>query len=145
MRFAVLVGLSPMLLTTSCYLPREWKIASYADSCVALDQPPPTGAQLFLTLRLPRCTAEGIELTQFRAQQIWYAARTSDGSGARVTFYRQDRWEAALDRQVKDTGRPPVLFIHGYNNSQGLKLVRPEALAKMSGKPSAEKGGRKAA
>jgi len=38
-----------------------------------------------------------------------------------------------------------VKEIHGYNNSQGLKLVRPEALAKMSGKPSTEKGGRKAA
>src|SRR4026208_430686 len=37
-----------------------------------------------------------------------------------------------------------VKEIHGYNNSQGLKLVRPEALAKISGKP-AEKGGRKAA
>jgi arginine decarboxylase len=38
-----------------------------------------------------------------------------------------------------------VKEIHGYNNSQGLKLVRPEALAKMSGKPTTEKGGRKAA
>ena len=37
-----------------------------------------------------------------------------------------------------------VKEIHGYDNSQGLKLVRPEALAKISGKP-AEKGGRKAA
>jgi arginine decarboxylase len=38
-----------------------------------------------------------------------------------------------------------VKEIHGYNNSQGLKLVRAEALAKMSGKPTPEKGGRKAA
>jgi arginine decarboxylase len=37
-----------------------------------------------------------------------------------------------------------VKEIHGYNNSQGLKLVRPEALAKISGKTT-EKGGRKAA
>jgi arginine decarboxylase len=38
-----------------------------------------------------------------------------------------------------------VKEIHGYNNSQGLKLVRAEALAKISGKPPTEKGGRKAA
>jgi arginine decarboxylase len=37
-----------------------------------------------------------------------------------------------------------VKEIHGYNNSQGLKLVRPEALAKIAGK-SIDKGGRKAA
>jgi arginine decarboxylase len=38
-----------------------------------------------------------------------------------------------------------VKEIHGYDASEGLKLVRPEVLAKMSGKPTAEKGGRKAA
>lgn len=38
-----------------------------------------------------------------------------------------------------------VKEIHGYDANEGLKLIRPEALAKMSGKPSAEKGGRRAA
>jgi len=38
-----------------------------------------------------------------------------------------------------------VKEIHGYDATEGLKLIRPEALAKMSGKSSAEKGGRKAA
>jgi arginine decarboxylase len=38
-----------------------------------------------------------------------------------------------------------VKEIHGYDASEGLKLVRPEVLAKMSGKPTPEKGGRKAA
>jgi len=38
-----------------------------------------------------------------------------------------------------------VKEIHGYDANEGLKLIRPDALAKMSGKPQAEKGGRKAA
>jgi arginine decarboxylase len=38
-----------------------------------------------------------------------------------------------------------VKEIHGYNASEGLKLVRPEALARILGKSTGEKGGRKAA
>jgi arginine decarboxylase len=38
-----------------------------------------------------------------------------------------------------------VKEIHGYDAREGLKLVRPDVLAKMAGKSSPEKGGRKAA
>jgi arginine decarboxylase len=38
-----------------------------------------------------------------------------------------------------------VKEIHGYDASEGLKLIRQDALAKIQGKPAAEKGSRKAA
>jgi arginine decarboxylase len=38
-----------------------------------------------------------------------------------------------------------VKEIHGYDATEGLKLVRPDALAAMLGRPAGDKGGRKAA
>lgn len=123
MRLAFIVGLVPILLTTSCIMPRPWKTAAYPP-CDTLAEAPPADARLLMTLRLPRCD-NGVILTSYRSSEPVYAA----ARGSAVTLHRAEAWHSELLRRARATGKPPVMFIHGYNTDNWEALQRADKIA----------------
>ena len=118
--------LLPLLLTAGCIMPRPWKTEHYAKSCDPAAPTPTDDAQLLITLRLPHCVDGKVVLTQYRGDRVRYASV----SGGIVAFHKQSDWESVLQARVKRRGgRPPILYIHGYNNDNAEALQTAAQIA----------------
>ena len=106
-------------------MPRPWKYQGYARSCEDLPVKPARDSQLFITLRLPRCGNGPIVLTEYRGDKIRYASLYQ----GQITFHDAVHWLGELKDRLRRTGGPPVLLIHGYNNSNEFALARAARLA----------------
>jgi esterase/lipase superfamily enzyme len=113
----------------ACQLPRPAAVASDVaeNKCPTSEIPPAEGSQLYVTLRLPLCPPPNpVEESKYRASRPQFAAFL----GGQTMLLSETAWESALRRQVQLAGgRPPILFIHGYNNSNGDALTRARAIA----------------
>lgn len=110
-------------LITGCLMPRPWRMPA-TTACVESANPP-TQSTMFMTLRLPDC-GKGV-LTRYRGEKLRFAAVDVHGP---VTLYREGAWKAELARRVAtDNNRPPVVFIHGYNNTNEEAVERSERIA----------------
>jgi esterase/lipase superfamily enzyme len=117
------------LLLAGCHLPGPAAIASDVaeNKCPTSEVPPAEGSLLFVTLRLPLCPPPySVEASRYRASRPQFAAALN----GQTTLVSEAAWQSTLRRQVALAGgRSPVLFIHGYNNSNGDALVRARAIS----------------
>ena len=124
MRLAFVLGLVPLFFTSGCMMPRAWKTADYPRKCEMQTPQVPVNARLLITLRLPRCQTRVI-LTQYRSDQPLYAAV----DGNQITFHDYKVWRSELLRRAQVTGKPPVMYIHGYNTDNAEALERADKIA----------------
>lgn len=117
-----------LLLLVNCQIPRPIVTEQYVAKCPPSTQEPPAGSKLFITLRLPDCRPGRAVLTERRAEKLRFAAL--DGGGGLMFFDRASWLSALAKRAAMRGGKPPVIFIHGYNNSNDEALDRAEAIAR---------------
>ncbi len=118
LRLAILAVIGPL---SACQIPRPIDSVAYVANCSTNPERPDQSARLFLTLRLPDCRKGKTTLTNRRTDKVRFAS--SDGKA--ITFVQEDAWLDALAERVENAGQsPPVIFIHGYNNSNTDALDR---------------------
>jgi esterase/lipase superfamily enzyme len=115
-----LAGLTLALLTTSCAVPRPVDLTSYVQACPDSKQSPAAATALFMTLRLPDCRAAQVQLTKWRAERLRFASIGPAG----ILFHERQAWVDEVKRRLADHPGAPVLFIHGFNNSNQQALDR---------------------
>lgn len=123
----LLVAVTGMTLLCGCQMPRPL-LQTNEIGCPKYVQTPPTGSSLlFVTVREPDCRATGElpKLTDLRARNALFVA-SDDGV---LQFFSQNQWLAALDRRIPDKGKPLILFIHGYRNSNADALSAAAKIA----------------
>ena len=130
MRILPFAAVSMACLSSGCALQPPVDSAAYERNCDVQPGPPPGGSLLFVTLRLPDCRRPpAAEMTYHRATKPWFGATSADGQS---TFHSQDEWLKSAKQRFENAaigGRPPVLFIHGYNNDQEQALDRARAIS----------------
>lgn len=124
MRLLRLVWLILVPALAGCIMPRPWKYLAYEDTCAPAPDAPASDAQLFVTLRLPHCNDGRTRLTHYRSKAFNYAS----SRGGRITIHSKEPWVTAF--RARTGGRLPLIFIHGYNNSNEAALERSARLAK---------------
>lgn len=122
MRLLQLVWLVVVPALGGCMMTRPLDPAKPPVVCQPSPDAPPQGAQLFLTLRLPDCT-NGAQLTDRRSEQLYFAAFEN----GRLTLHAPAPWLKAL--KARAGKRPPLIFIHGYNNRNQAALERAVKLS----------------
>ena len=125
MRSRRLLPLLAILLLTACIMPRPWKIRDVTTCPDNAGQPVET--TLILTLRLPDCS-KGI-LTRYRGP-LRFAAASGQG---KAKFYNEEMWLKALQAKIAEAGNSPVIFIHGYNNTNEQAIERAGLIARALG------------
>ena len=121
---SILLTIPLTLAAAACMLPRPLVTQDHSASCVASPAPPGPESQLFVTLRLPDCRA-GVRLTDFRSETPRFASIRND----LISFHDRPVWMGELNRRIAgNDGRPPLLFIHGYNNTQEEALDRARTI-----------------
>jgi len=127
MRLCLLLSMT--LALAACQLPRPTAVASDVaeNKCPTSDEPAAEASLLYVTLRLPLCPPPAsVEPSRYRASRPQFAA-AADGLTVLVS---EQAWQNTLSRQVAlHGGRPPILFIHGYNNSNADALTRARAIS----------------
>lgn len=101
-------------VTGACALPRPWLTPAATDACIApLDT---RDAILAISFRVPDCR-EGrrLQWTYYRSEQPQFS--TADVH-LQPSMVGGDDWYDELDRRAAFAGKPPVIYIHGYFNSQ---------------------------
>lgn len=112
------------VLLSGCMLPRPVDNREYTASCESPGLPP-AGSMLFLTTRLPDCRrADANRMTWLRGDQPMHGVWTINGP----QFFTREQWISELKRQIGDGSRPPILFIHGFNNDNAAALSRAAAI-----------------
>ena len=106
-----------------CSLPPPVSTADHSTRC-EVEGAPPAGSLLFATARMPDCDGPTQKITDLRGKKLMYAALERSGA---VRFYHAKAWWDALAGRV-GAGHPPLLFIHGYNNSNGSALATALAI-----------------
>ena len=123
MRLARPLSVFVLAMLAGCMLPRP-PVADYTANCL-VPGPPPAGAILFLTTRLPDCRDPGgTRMSWHRGEQPWHGVWAANGP----QFYRHEQWITELDRQLAAYPETPVLYIHGFNNDNGAALSRAAAI-----------------
>ena len=99
---------------TACALPRPWLAPAPTASC---DAPLDSGSALLTaSFRMPDCRDGQLrKWTHFRSETPQFSTTDTD---RRTSMVGADAWHAELDRRVVGAGKPPVIYIHGYFNSQ---------------------------
>ena len=123
MRLRQLVWLALIPAVGACIMPRPWKYLAYEDTCMPTPVPEESRAQLFVTLRLPHCHDGRTELTHYRSKTHHYASVEA----GRVAIHDRTSWVAAF--RARSGGLPPLILIHGYNNSNEAALSSAARLA----------------
>jgi pimeloyl-ACP methyl ester carboxylesterase len=122
MRVVLPLSLLAIPLLAGCMMPRPWRLPATTNCQESAS--PPVESTLFLTLRLPDCRT-GI-LTRYRGDKLRFAAATGKG---RPTLYREKAWFDDLARRVSAQNESaPILFIHGYNNTNEEVIERSDRL-----------------
>lgn len=97
-----------------CMLPRPW--LGPGDTHMCPDPQPVAGEQLLLiSFRLPDCRQGTLKWTAFRSEQPHFGVADATRATRRVP---EEDWWNDLDARVRGTGKAPVIYIHGYFNSQ---------------------------
>lgn len=122
MRLSLLLMAAFALALTGCVYPPANIIPEPPGQC-EVDGVPVAGALMFATERMPTC-AERLKVTDRRGSRIMYGAVDRGGM---VHFYHPDRWWAEL-RNRMNGGQAPLLFVHGYNNSNKDALATAFAI-----------------
>lgn len=116
-----------LLPLSGCALPRPWTLASFPKPCEGTHEPAGE-ALLFVTSRLPDCRQqERLATTWYRGHRLTYGS-VLDG---KVHFHSPTAWSEELDRRL--AMRPPLLYIHGYNNDNRAGVNRAIAIGKAMG------------
>lgn len=123
MRVGLCLAAAVFAILGGCSLPPPVTTADYSTRC-EIEGKPPAGSLLFATVRMPDCDGPAQKITDLRGKQLMYAALERDGT---VRFYHAQAWWDALAGRLSD-GHPPLLFIHGYNNSNGSALTTALAI-----------------
>jgi esterase/lipase superfamily enzyme len=108
------IALSLLATVGACSLPRPWLAPAQTDACIA----PPDSKDPLLTIsfRLPDCRqGRLIKWSYYRSEQPQFS--TTDKS-LQATAVSSKDWQDELDRRVAVAGKAPVIYIHGYFNSQ---------------------------
>lgn len=113
-----------------CMLPRPpADTAPYTEKCI--QQPPlPAASYLFVTTRLPDCRAPARTVTEFRADRLMYGAWSTDG----LHFYDGADWKQQVRQRIAAPAKAPILYIHGFNNSNLAAITRAAAIQKATGR-----------
>lgn len=83
-----------------------------------IDGEPDARDLLFVTERMPSCSRGVPKVTNFRGSHAMYGSVAPDGV---LKFYHASQWRSALEGRLGHD-RQPLLFIHGYNNSNSAAL-----------------------
>jgi pimeloyl-ACP methyl ester carboxylesterase len=117
MRLALCLAVALSAILGGCSLPPVVTSADYSTRCEIEGVPPP-GSLLFATARMPNCEGPTQRITDLRGTRLMYGALERNGA---VRFYHPKTWWDALAERLSHA-HPPLLFIHGYNNSNGSAL-----------------------
>lgn len=123
MRLASIICAVFLVFGSGCTMPRPWKYSTYAGTCEPVAAPPTKRSQLFVTLRLPHCREGRTILTHYRSDSIGYASIEN----GRITLHKAGPWLEEL--KLRAGNRAPLIFIHGYNNSNEAALERASRLS----------------
>jgi esterase/lipase superfamily enzyme len=124
MRSARLSVAALLLLVAGCMLPRPIDTSAYSQRCEG-PGPPPSGALLFLTTRLPDCRdPQANKMTWHRADRPMHGVWAANGP----QFVAAGAWTRELEQQLATLKKTPILYIHGYNNDNGSALARAAAI-----------------
>ena len=106
--FCALVGLSACQLSDPVTIPPDTSCPTQAN----VDGQ----AILLLSVRMRQCQNDQTSYGDLRAKRpdfAWYDA----SQPSRLNRASEADWRAALTRQVIETQKPPIIFIHGYFNA----------------------------
>lgn len=114
------IGLSLVFLTLGgCMIPRPVSTGS-AHCLVSADQPA-SGSTLFISFRRPECPGNSaLLMTYFRSERPQFGAELNK----QIQLLDEASWRKALADQVKAAKQDPILYIHGFNNSNQEALDR---------------------
>lgn len=130
MRVRVSLAVSAFAFLGGCMLPRPpADPAPYVTNCID-PAPPPARSYLFVTTRLPDCRREQRSLTPFRANVLSFGAWTPFG----IHFYDAARWKQQVRARIEPPALAPVLYIHGFNNSNLAAITRAAAIRHATGR-----------
>jgi hypothetical protein len=104
---------------SACSLPRPWLAPAQTAACdTSLDA---DDALLTVSFRLPDCREGRLRgWTYFRSERPQFSTTGFDlqTSDLQTSMVSSVDWNAELDRRVVLAGESPVIYIHGYFNSQ---------------------------
>jgi esterase/lipase superfamily enzyme len=112
MRLSLYLAAATAMALTGCVYPRPDIVVENPEQCEVAGTPAAADL-LFATERMPDCATGLLKVTDLRGSQVMFGAVAADRT---VHFYHADDWWAELHRRL-EAGRAPLLFIHGYNNS----------------------------
>jgi hypothetical protein len=112
-----------------CALPRPpADTAPYTRDCI-FKAPLVEHSYLFATTRLPDCRTAAHTVTPFRADGLSFGTFGTDG----IHFYDPAQWKEQVRARIA-TGPAPILYIHGFNNSNLAAITRAAAIRHATGR-----------
>jgi esterase/lipase superfamily enzyme len=113
-----------------CMLPRPpANTAAYTKTCIQ-KAPLAAASYLFATTRLPDCRTPARRVTEFRADGLMYGAWSTDG----LHFHDRADWKEQLRQRIAAPAKAPILYIHGFNNSNLAAITRAAAIQRATGR-----------